>query len=56
VSVETQPLPVREKYSEAELAVFEQWLDEHGELQDWSEDVRHNYAATIAHLRSMGQI
>jgi hypothetical protein len=56
MSIETQPLPVREKNSEAELRVFEQWLDEHGDPQDWSEDVRRSYAATIAHMRSVGTI
>lgn len=51
-----EPLPVREKCTEAELRVLDCWMQDHGDPGEWSETTRLSYAATIAYLRSMGTI
>lgn len=54
---EPEPLPVREKYTDAEMAVFERWQRRHGEdPADWSEQDRLTYANTIANMRAGGQL
>lgn len=50
-------LPVREKYTDAEMAVFERWQRRHGDdPADWSDEDRHEYANIIAHMRFQGTI
>ncbi|MGW4648105.1 hypothetical protein [Kitasatospora sp. NPDC004289] len=52
-----EPLPVREKYTPAEMAVFERWCRQHGDdPSDWPDAVRKTYANTIANMRAGGQL
>jgi hypothetical protein len=54
--VPTVPLPVREKYNDAEQALCARWMDEHGDPADWSPTVRLAYANTIASMRAGGAL
>lgn len=52
-----EPLPVRVIDESAETAVMERWMREHGDdPTDWAPDVHKAYAATIAHMRSGGEL
>ena len=52
-----EPLPVREKYTEAEQAVTAEWMDRHGDdVQNWPEDIVLAYANTIANMRAAGAL
>jgi hypothetical protein len=54
---DTEPLPVRERYSEAEQAVTAEWMDRHGDdVQNWPEEIVLAYANTIANMRAGGQL
>lgn len=52
-----EPLPVRAKYSDAELAVMDRWMRQHGDdPQDWPEEIVLAYANTIANMRAGGAL
>ncbi|MDH6116850.1 hypothetical protein ABH930_000269 [Kitasatospora sp. GAS204A] len=50
------PLPVRERYTEAELELMAQWVDQHGDPADWCEETRRAYANTLANMRALGTL
>ena len=53
----TAGLPVRTRYTEAELRLMDRWMDAHGDdPADWPEDVRLAYANAIANERARGAL
>lgn len=50
-------LPTRQKCTPAEMALLEQWMNDHGDdPADWPERVRLAYANTVAHARAAGTL
>jgi hypothetical protein len=52
----TEPLPVRTRCSDAELALRACWMDDHGDPGEWPEDVCLGYAAAVATARAEGRL
>jgi len=51
-----EPLPVRTRCSDAELAILGEWMDDHGDPADWTPKVRAGYAAAVAAARAEGRL
>jgi hypothetical protein len=49
-------LPVRERYTDAELELTGRWIAQHGDPADWCDETRRAYANTLASLRAGGQL
>jgi len=56
LDAEPEPLPVRERYTEAEQQLTDRWVARHGDRANWRAETRLAYANTLANMRAGGAL